>query len=111
MVGVVLNTYGCAADYADPFNFLNYLLDGTHSPYLDDRAYNRKLAAAASLSGPQRYRVYAALDAELARDAAPLAAIGTPTSRDFFSARIGCHIYQPVYGFDLAALCLRRAGG
>jgi len=24
-----------------------------------------------------------------------------------FSARIGCQLYQPMYGIDLAALCLR----
>ena len=42
------------------------------------------------------------------RDAAPAAAIATNASRDFFSARIGCQIYQPVYGIDIAALCLRR---
>jgi hypothetical protein len=33
--------------------------------------------------------------------------IGTNASRDFFSARSGCQVYQPVYGIDLAALCLR----
>jgi hypothetical protein len=29
-------------------------------------------------------------------------------NRDFFSARMGCESYQPVYGIDLAALCIRR---
>ena len=38
----------------------------------------------------------------------PAAAIGTNASRDFFSARIGCQVYQPVFGIDLAAMCLRR---
>ena len=45
---------------------------------------------------------------ELARDAAPLVAFATGTSRDFFSARIGCQKVNPIYGVDLAALCLRR---
>jgi hypothetical protein len=31
------------------------------------------------------------------------------SSRDFFSARIGCQTFG-VYGIDLAALCLRRSG-
>jgi hypothetical protein len=26
--------------------------------------------------------------------------------RDFFSARIGCPVYQPVYGMDLGTLCI-----
>jgi hypothetical protein len=45
---------------------------------------------------------------ELERDYAPVAAIATSTSRDFFSARMGCQIYQPVFGIDVAALCLRQ---
>ena len=28
-------------------------------------------------------------------------------SYDFFSARMGCQVSNPVYGIDLAALCLR----
>ena len=38
-------------------------------------AYNRKLETAATLTGPQRYRAYGALDVDLARNAAPLVAI------------------------------------
>jgi hypothetical protein len=38
-----------------------------------------------------------------------MAAIGVWLNRDLFSARIGCQIYQPVYGIDLAALCLNEA--
>jgi hypothetical protein len=56
---------------------------------------------------PKRYRAYSRLAFELARDHAPAAAIATNASRDFFSARMGCQIYQPVFGMDLAALCLR----
>ena len=26
----------------------------------------------------------------------------------YLSARLGCRVYQPVYGVDLAALCIRR---
>jgi hypothetical protein len=35
-------------------------------------------------------------------------AYASATSRDFFSARMGCQTFQPVYGIDLAALCTRR---
>jgi YVTN family beta-propeller protein len=108
-----------AADYVDPFSFLNSLLDGTgikargntNYAYFDDPAYNKKLRAAARLTAPERYRVYGALDADLARNAAPLVALGNLTTLDLFSRRIGCQLYQPVYGLDLASLCLRRSGG
>jgi len=106
---------GWVVDYADPVDVLENLFDGRrisadgnfNTAYFDEPAYNRKLTVAANLSGPQRYRAYGELDVELARDAAPLVAVATYAYRDFFSARTGCHVHQPVYGFDLAALCLR----
>ena len=76
--------------------------------YFNDPSFNRKLKAAAKLSGARRYRTYSRLALELERDGVPGAAIETSTSRDFFSARIGCQVYQPVYGMDLAALCLQE---
>ena len=76
--------------------------------YLDDPAFDRKLKAAGKLSGPKRYRAYNRLTLELERDLAPAAAFSTNASRDFFSARIGCQLYQPVFAMDLAALCLRK---
>ena len=75
--------------------------------YLNDRAFNRKLKTAAKLSGAKRYRAYSRLALDLERDLVPAAAFATDASRDFFSARIGCQVYQPAYGIDLAALCLR----
>ncbi len=54
--------------------------------------------------------MYSRLELELERDLAPAAAFATNASRDFFSARMGCQLYQPVYGIDLAALCLRSTG-
>ncbi len=76
--------------------------------YFDDPGFNRKLEGAAKLSGAKRYREYSRLAHELQRDHAPAAAFATTASRDFFSARIGCQVYQPVFGMDIAALCLRR---
>jgi hypothetical protein len=29
------------------------------------------------------------------------------TGEDFFSARVGCQVFQPIYGVDLGALCQR----
>jgi peptide/nickel transport system substrate-binding protein len=102
--------------YPDPSNILNYLFDGrsiraagnSNQSYFDDPAYNRKLAAAAQLSGPQRYAAYQALEADLLRNAAPAAPLYNFAEEEFFSARIGCQVYQPVYQIDLAALCLKQ---
>jgi peptide/nickel transport system substrate-binding protein len=96
------------ADYPDPDNFLNLLLlQGTVFPTFDDPSFTRKLANAARLSGPARYLAYGRLDADLAAHAAPWVAYGNMISDDFFSARMGCQINHPVYGIDLAALCIR----
>ena len=106
---------GWVADYADPSNFINKLLDGrtiqaannVTVSYFNDPAYNTKMDAAASKVGEDRDAAYAALDEDLARNVAPLAAWMVPNNIDLFSSRVGCHLYQPVYGMDLAALCLR----
>ncbi len=82
--------------------------EGQNPSYFDDPAFNRTLDAASKLSGAKRYREYNRLAFELARDQAPAAAIATTASRDFFSARTGCQVYQPVHGISLAALCLRE---
>ncbi len=109
---------GWNADYPDPSNFLNTLYEGSairakggaNFSFFNDPVYNRKFAAAARLSGPRRYLAYQALEADLARNGAPAAPLWNGNEADFFSARIGsgCKVYQPVYGVDLAALCLKR---
>ena len=107
---------GWTPDFADPSHVLNALLRGSRLPpefnvnyaHFDDPAYNRRLDAAARLTAPARYTAYAKLDADLAGNAAPMAALGVWPNRDLFSARIGCQKYQPLYGIDLAALCVKR---
>jgi YVTN family beta-propeller protein len=100
---------GWIADYPDPGGFLNDLLDtGSIDPTFNDALAQRQLAAAAQLAGPERDLTYGALDLDLARNAAPLAAFGNVSSRDFFSARIGCQTFG-IYGMDLAALCTRAS--
>ncbi len=99
---------GWIADYADPSAMLNSILeDRSVDPTFDDPTYKRQLAAAARLSGPNRYLTYGQLDLDLARNAAPLAAFGNLPTNDFFSARISCQTFG-VYGMDLAALCVKH---
>ena len=106
---------GWSADTPDPAAMLVPLLDGsriravhnTDIAYFDESRYNRRLDAAARLTGSRRYRAYGALDVRIARDAAPYIALANPARVDFFSSRMGCEVDQPVYGVDLAALCVR----
>jgi YVTN family beta-propeller protein len=109
---LVLN--GWVADYPDPMTFLR-LLDGrTIRPdnnlnlaYFDDPSFNRRLDAADALQSPARELALGRLDAQVARTAAPWAAVANERQHDFFSERIGCQLFNPVYGMDLAALCIR----
>jgi peptide/nickel transport system substrate-binding protein len=99
--------YGWTANYPDPDDFLNDLLDDSSNlPTFNDPLAQRRMAAAARLSGPERYLTYGALDLNLARNAAAMVAYGNQSSHDFFSARIGCQTFG-LYGMDLAALCTR----
>ncbi len=108
-------TEGWAADYADPSDFINVLLDGTNIKsannnnvaYFDDPAYNKKMASASLLFGAQRYSTYSGLDADITTNAAPWAARANSTNRIYVSANSGCFTYNAVFGVDLAALCLK----
>ncbi len=109
-------TEGWVADYNDPFDFVNVLLNGksiqksnnVNFSYFNDPAYTRKMEEAAGLAGDNRYARYGDLDIDLAKNASPLAAWDNDNERSFFSARMGCQLYQPVYGMDISALCLRK---
>lgn len=108
---------GWVSDYADPSAFIDALLHGKNAPgaggsnnnygSFDDPAFNQRMDAASRLQAPARYDAYAALDHDLMTDAAPWAPWGNINARDFFSARIGCHTFNPLFGMNLAALCLR----
>jgi ABC-type oligopeptide transport system substrate-binding subunit len=103
---------GWHMDYFDPYDFM-FLLDGTtirpannvNFSYFNSPAYNKKIAAAASLVGQARYRAFGNLDQDLAKNAAPLASYITDNTRLLVSKETGCFFYQPVYEVDLAGLC------
>jgi peptide/nickel transport system substrate-binding protein len=97
---------GWCADYNDPYDFINVNLAGdtiqdannVNFAYLNNPALNRKMAAAAKLSGDARYGAFRRLDLEIMRDLAPWAPYGIPNSRFFVSARTKNVIYQPYFG-------------
>jgi hypothetical protein len=83
--------------------------DNLNLSYLTDETLARELDRVGRLSGEARYRGYARLSVEIARDLAPWVPYSVGTSRDFFSARMGCQLFHPVFGIDLGALCTRPA--
>ena len=96
-----------SADYLDPDDYLNPATRERHDhPRLRRPHLYSETRRCQPANGPTRYLTYAALDADLLRNAVPWAAFGNASTHELFSARIGCQIYGP-YGLDLAALCVR----
>jgi ABC-type transport system substrate-binding protein len=100
---------GWAADYDDPVDFLDPLLNGnnigsTNLSNFNDGQINGELAEALSLVGAARYARYAQIDGD-AMTKSPMVVLGDLTSYDFFSGHMGCQHYQPIYGVDLTRLC------
>ena len=105
---------GWQSDYPDPLDFLHRLDSRTLGPdanvnlaYFNDPDYDRKLDAADGLGSPARELALGRLDVEVARAKAPWAAVSNERTHSFFSARMGCQLHNPVFGLDLAALCIR----
>ena len=106
---------GWTADYADPYDFMDVLLNGKNIgaqnnqnvSYFDDPEFNRKLDAAARMRGTQRYSTYGALDVDISKNAAPMAPYANFNTRIFVSKRVGCFTTSNVYQVNLAALCLK----
>ena len=93
------------ADYPDPFDFINVLLDGnniqqsnnSNYAYLNNPSYNKRMQDAAKLSGDARYAAYGKLDVDLMRNLAPWAPMHNGNTREFISNRVTNYIYHPVY--------------
>lgn len=74
--------------------------------FLNGGAYNTILARANHTFPPHRAAAFRTFDLALAKNYAPLAAYAIPETADFFFRRVGCRVYQPVFGMDLTRLCL-----
>jgi peptide/nickel transport system substrate-binding protein len=108
---------GWAADYLDPYNFINIQLSGRNIPAMNnqnlshfaDPIFDRRMEAAARLSGSRRYAAYARLDADLMRQAAPIIPYANEYKLEFVSKRTGCIVLAPgaASGLDFAAACLK----
>ena len=105
---------GWAADYPDPSNFINVLLDGSriqatnnvNESYFNDPTYNRRMAAAYRLAGDARLKAYGELDRDITKNAAPLATYINTNARVYVSQSVGCYSFQPARGYtNLAVVC------
>jgi peptide/nickel transport system substrate-binding protein len=111
-----LTTEGWIADYADPYDFVNILLDGSdlqpennnNIAYYNNPKYTKQMQAAARLSGSARYKAYGALDQAITKNDPPWAVRYNFNSRTFVSKRIGCMTYPPGLALvAINALCLK----
>ena len=109
---------GWCSDYPDPYDWINILLYGpsiqadnnVNYSYMNIPKWNKKMAAAAKLVGPKRYKVYGQMDIDLMKQVAPLAATRTYNNRYFFSNRINPKslVYQGIYqDFSIGAMALK----
>ena len=108
---------GWFADYPDPYDFINILLDGRtiaaknniNLSYFDQPAYQRKMDTAARLTGDARFRAFGNLDIDITRNQSPLVITNNQNVREFISAKVGCPTYSYAWGgLNLAMLCPKR---
>jgi peptide/nickel transport system substrate-binding protein len=99
------------SDERDPVQVLDQALDsGVYGAPLPPgpwkgRAFRRRLDQARPLQGAARVAAYRRLADELTRTG-PLAVFGSWVWPEYFSPKVGCKVFQPVYRVaDLGALC------
>ncbi|MDX6452911.1 MAG: peptide/nickel transport system substrate-binding protein, partial [Gaiellaceae bacterium] len=76
-----ITSEGWIADYADPYDFINVLLDGgnlhasnnNNVAYFNDPTFNKAMSAASLLSGSPRYSAYGNLDVKMMNSNPPWA--------------------------------------
>jgi len=94
------------ADYADPYDFINILLDGAqvsnpqhnNYAYFNSAKFNKQMTAASLLVGSSRGTAYATLDGAMMRENPPWAPIVNSNDRTFMSARTGCVTINEAHG-------------
>jgi peptide/nickel transport system substrate-binding protein len=107
---------GWSSDYADPFDFIDVLLNGgnihatnnNNLAYFNTKSFNAKMNAASRLVGNKRYARYGLLDVDITAHGAPWAAFDNRNVREFVSTHVKNFVFQPVYGaMDLNAVQIR----
>jgi len=107
---------GWHADYPDPANFINVLLDGrrlqpennVNTSYYSGNGvanYTKKLDQAYAASGAQRLDLYGQLDRDVMANGAPSATYISGNTRRFFGPSVGCVGYNAQVGTVLTSIC------
>jgi peptide/nickel transport system substrate-binding protein len=97
---------GWCADYFDPFDYINVLLDGrsiqdnnnTNMAYLNAPALDTAMDKAASLSGSARAAAYAKLDLQVMQNYAPWVPYEIANDRFYVAKRVSNWIYSSYFG-------------
>jgi peptide/nickel transport system substrate-binding protein len=97
---------GWCADYFDPFDYINVLMDGrsiqaannVNFAYYNSPALNAAMDKAAAQSGSARAAAYAALDFNIMKNHAPWAPYIVVNNVYFTSSRVSNWVYQPYFG-------------
>jgi len=109
---------GWCSDYPDPYDWLNINYYGpsiqadnnVNYSYMNLPAWNTKLAKAAKMVGPNRYKTYGKLDIDIMKQVAPLAVTRTYNTRYFFSSRVNPKslVFSKTYAdFSIGAMALK----
>jgi ABC-type oligopeptide transport system substrate-binding subunit len=107
---------GWFADYADPYDFVDILLNGenihesnnNNLSYLNVPALNKQMKAANALVGDARYNAYQNLDLNIQKNYAPLVTYENRNQREFVSARTAGYVFQNSHGLaDLNTFFLK----
>jgi peptide/nickel transport system substrate-binding protein len=111
-----LDLQAWGADYPDPVDFIDILLDGrniqaennNNNSYFNHVGFNNRMRNAGRISNlSKRYAAWAAIDRDVMKQQAPIAPLFFRTVREFTSKRVGCWSYQPIYGsMNLNAVCI-----
>jgi YVTN family beta-propeller protein len=102
-----VSLFGWIGEAPDPSQFLDVMFrQAASTGFVDHTRLGRRLRVARRLEGAVRLKAYGALDRDIAAQAAAFAPYLSSTNTDFFSARMGCQVEHPLYGIDLAALCI-----
>jgi peptide/nickel transport system substrate-binding protein len=109
---------GWCSDYPDPYDWLNINYYGpaiqadnnVNYSYMNIPKWNAKMAAAAKMVGPNRYKTYGKLDIDIMKQVAPLAVTRTYNTRYFFSDRVNPKslVFSKVYAdFNIGSAALK----
>jgi ABC-type transport system substrate-binding protein len=111
-----LDLQAWGADYPDPVDFIDILLDGrniqaennNNNAYFNHKGLNARMTSAGRISNlSKRYAAWALIDRDIMKTQAPLAPLFFRTVREFTSKRVGCWSYQPIYGaMNFNAVCI-----